>query len=180
MNSEEIQNDIDDLLVFMNDELESCGGRIKTTEFDFGDGESDRKTIDEKLKWSSERLFKIIKICNSRGLVDDQYGDFSHLQLTEEGQSRAISVKHGKNRSYELGVGTQIASLTINGPAQVGSGNIQNIQSVFSYLLQQIDDADASEDEKNEAKGSLKKFLSHPLVTAVVGGMAGGLPGLLG
>ncbi|WP_454889073.1 hypothetical protein [Serratia quinivorans] len=180
MDAEKIQSDIDALLTYMNDDMENLGETIKTVSFGFGAGQSDRTAIDELLHWSEAYLLKIINICHSRSLVRKDYGDFEHVSLTEEGQSRAISVKHGKNRSYELGASMQIATLNVHGPAQVGNGNTQNIHNVFNQLLQQIEESSASAEEKQEAKSRLAKFLEHPLVGSIVGGLAGSLPGLMG
>lgn len=179
MDAEKTQSDIDLLLSFMNDDMENIGGTTKSTFFSFIAGNGDRTAVDEKLNWSEEYLFKIINICHSRSLLKKTYGDFSHISLTEEGQSRAISVKHGKNRSYELGAGMQISTLNVHGPAQVGNGNVQNIHNVFNQLLQKIDDSAATDEEKQEAKSRLSKFLEHPLVGSIVGGLAGSLSGLL-
>lgn len=176
----EIQSDIDALLTYMNDDMENLGETIKTVSFGFDTGQNDRVAIDELLHWSEEYLFKIINICHSRSLVRKNYGGFQNVSLTEEGQSRAISVKHGKNRSYELGASMQIATLNVHGPAQVGNGNTQNIHNVFNQLLQQIEMSSASDEEKQEAKSRLAKFLEHPLVGSIVGGLAGSLPGLMG
>lgn len=74
----------------------------------------------------------------------------------------------------------QISTLNVHGPAQVGNGNTQNIHHVFNQLLQQIDESTASDEEKQEAKSRLSKFLAHPLVGSIVGGLAGSLPGLIG
>lgn len=180
MDVEIIQSDIDALLTYMNDDMENLGETIKTVSFGFDMDQNDRIAIDERLHWSEECLFKIINICHSRSLLRKDYGDFEHVSLTEEGQSRAISVKHGKNRSYELGVSMQIATLNVHGPAQVGNGNTQNIHNVFNQLLQQIEKSSASDEEKQEAKNRLAKFLEHPLVGSIVGGLAGSLPGLMG
>ncbi|WP_421202316.1 hypothetical protein [Aeromonas enteropelogenes] len=106
-------------------------------------------------------------------------GNFSHIRLTEEGQSRAISVKHGKDRSYELGANMQISTLNVNAPSQFGNGNTQNINQVFNQLIQDIENSQASTEEKNEAKKRLAKFLEHPLVSSIVGGVAGSLTGLI-
>lgn len=180
MDAERIQTDIDALLTYMNDDMENLGATIKTVFWGFDENQNDRIAIDEKLHWSEEHLFRIINICNSRSLVNKQYGGFADVVLTEEGQSRAISVKHGKNRSYELGASMQIATLNVHGPAQVGNGNTQNIHNVFNQLLQQIEESDSSDEEKNEAKSRLANFLKHPLVGSIVGGLAGSLPGLMG
>lgn len=179
MDAEKIQSDIDVLLVFMNDDMESLGGTIGSVYFSFLPSQNDRIAIDEKLNWPEEHLYKIINICNSRSLLKKNMSGFGHISLTEEGQSRAISVKHGKNRSYELGAGMQISTLNVHGPAQVGNGNVQNIHNVFNQILQKIDEADATTEEKAEAKSRLAKFLEHPLVGSVVGGLAGSLPGIM-
>lgn len=74
----------------------------------------------------------------------------------------------------------QIATLNIHGPAQVGNSNTQNIHTVFNQLVQQIEASSATDEEKQEAKSRLAKFLEHPLVGSIVGGLAGSLPGLMG
>ncbi|EMP5336923.1 hypothetical protein AAIG28_23280 [Citrobacter freundii] len=180
MDADKIQSDIDALLTYMNDDMENLGETIKTVSFGFDTGQNDRIAIDEMLRWPEEYLFKIINICHSRSLVSKDYGGFQDVSLTEEGQSRAISVKHGKNRSYELGASMQIATLNVHGPAQVGNGNTQNIHNVFNQLLQQIETSSASDEDKQEARSRLAKFLEHPLVGSIVGGLAGSLPGLMG
>jgi len=72
-------------------------------------------------------------------------------------------------------------NFTFNSPSnvQVGSHNSQSIIQAFSSIIEKIDSSSASEAEKVEAKSKLKAFLEHPLVTSVVGGVAGGLGGLL-
>ncbi|EKT4448945.1 hypothetical protein NPS49_07135 [Pseudomonas putida] len=179
MDAEKLQKDIDALLTYVNDDMEGLGETINTVCFSFAEGASDRKAVDERFNWSEEYLFRVINICNSRSLLKKGIQGFKHVALTEEGQSRAISVKHGKNRAYELGASMQIATLNVHGPAQVGNYNVQNIHNVFNQLLQKIDESEATEEEKAEAKGRLSSFLEHPLVGAIVGGLAGSLPGLM-
>ncbi|WP_083875427.1 hypothetical protein, partial [Pseudomonas gingeri] len=174
-----IQSDIDLLLTYMNDDMEQLGETINTVRFSFEAGKTDRTAIDEQLNWTEEYLYKIINICYSRSLLKKNSGGFSRIQLTEEGQSRAISVKHGKNRSYELGASMQIATLNVHGPAQVGNGNVQNIHNVFNQLIEKIDESGASDEDKAEAKSRLAKFIEHPLVGSIVGGLAGSLSGLV-
>lgn len=178
MEAEKIQSDIDLLLTFINDDMENLGETINTVHFSFIVGKPDRIAVDEKLNWPEDHLYKIINICNSRSLLKKHSNGFAHILLTEEGQSRAISVKHGKNRSYELGASMQIATLNVHGPAQVGNGNVQNIHNVFNQLIKEIDQSSATDEEKTEAKSRLTKFLEHPLVGSIVGGLAGSLSGL--
>lgn len=49
------------------------------------------------------------------------------------------------------------------------------ISDAFKSLVEKIDKSDAPEEEKKEAKGLLVKTIEHPLVTAVLGGIAQGL-----
>jgi hypothetical protein len=44
--------------------------------------------------------------------------------------------------------------------------------NVFEGLVKEIESADASDDEKQEAKIRLKEFLKHPLVVSILGSAA--------
>ena len=91
-----------------------------------------------------------------------------------------MSIKHGKNRSYELARSSYtIGAIHVAGSAQVGDGNTQNIYNVFQEVIDKIDRADATPEEKAQAKSLLAKFLEHPLTASVVGGVSGSLTGLL-
>lgn len=180
MEPEKIQSDIDALLTYMNDNMESVGGTVNECSFKFEDGDADRVQIDKLYNWPEEHLKRIIKICKSRGLITNVYVNSATVKLTEEGQSRALSVKHGKNRSYELAKSSYtIGSVHIAGSGQIGDGNTQNIYNVFQEVIDKIDKADASDEEKEEAKSLLAKFLEHPLTSSVVGGVAGSITSLL-
>jgi hypothetical protein len=72
-----------------------------------------------------------------------------------------------------------IGAIHVAGSAQVGDGNKQNIYNVFQEVIDKIDRAEATSEEKAEAKSLLTKFLEHPLTSSVVGGVAGSLTGLL-
>lgn len=180
MDADKIQNDIDALLTYINDDMENIGGTIKDTYFGFDNGNNERIAIDKLHGWSEEHLFKLINICHSRSLLKKMHDRYSHVVLTEEGQSRALSVKHGKNRSYELSGGSYtIGAIHIAGSAQVGNHNTQNIHNVFQEVIDKIDKADATPEEKAEAKSLLTKFLEHPLTSSVVGGAIGSFSNLL-
>lgn len=180
MDPDKIQNDIDALLIFMNDDMEQLGRTIKGTYWNFAQEQEDRNAIEKLHGWSEENLFGIINRCNSRGLLKNMSTSYDRVTLTEEGQSRALSVKHGKNRSYELARSSYtIGTIHVAGSAQVGDGNTQNIYNVFQEVLDKIDSAEATPEEKAEAKSLLTKFLEHPLTSSVVGGVAGSLTGLL-
>ena len=60
---------------------------------------------------------------------------------------------------------------------QVGDHNVQNMQNAFLALERAIDAQSASPESKSDAKAKLKALLQHPLVVAVLGGIAGSVAG---
>ncbi len=63
---------------------------------------------------------------------------------------------------------------------QVGDNNTQNIVDSLKQVVERIESAPGTLEEKEEVKSRLKLFLEHPLTSAVLGGAAGGLTELLG
>lgn len=55
---------------------------------------------------------------------------------------------------------------------QIGNENVQGVTIHFEKLIAAIDKSSASEKDKREAKSLLKKFLEHPLVSSIAGGLA--------
>jgi hypothetical protein len=78
-----------------------------------------------------------------------------------------------------------MAEITFNAPicgqVNVAGTSISSpvMQLSVGDLLAKIDASDASAEEKEAAKSKLAGFLSHPLVTSIVGGLAGGAVGLV-
>ncbi len=66
-------------------------------------------------------------------------------------------------------------NIHINGSQniQIGNGNTQTIVTSIESLISRIDQSKAPEAEKKEIKGRLREFLEHPLLGAILGGMAG-------
>lgn len=60
---------------------------------------------------------------------------------------------------------------------QIGDHNVQNLQVALKEVLASINNADAPQEDREEAKSRLNAFLSHPLVATAVGA---GLPVALG
>lgn len=56
---------------------------------------------------------------------------------------------------------------------QIGDFNSQTIVNSFDALVQKIESSSSSQQEKEEAKTLLSKFLSHPAVVAILGAAAG-------
>lgn len=70
-------------------------------------------------------------------------------------------------------------NITIHGAhsVQIGDYNTQNIINSIQALKNHIESSTVSEEEKEEAKSLLSKFLSHPLVTSILGVTAGAVIG---
>ena len=70
-------------------------------------------------------------------------------------------------------------SINITGAqaVQIGDYNTQSIVNSFETLLGMIESADASSDEKAQAKSLLGQLLRHPLVVSIVGAAAGAIAG---
>lgn len=60
---------------------------------------------------------------------------------------------------------------------QIGDHNTQNIINSFQELKNKIESSDATPEQKEEARSLLAKFISHPLVTSLLGAAAGALLG---
>ena len=66
----------------------------------------------------------------------------------------------------------QNKSINITGSSHVivGDHNQQNISHHVKEIVRAIDESQATPEQKAEAKGLLRKFIAHPMVTAVAGG----------
>ena len=163
---------IDELLLFMNNEIEQEGNIIGHISFNFNEDGEDALNLLDKIKISYENLQSILKICITRNYLKYRTmggGQFGSLCITEEGQGRAISTEQAKHNMPVAGSNIQIGTLNSHGNTQIGDYNSQNVVNVFNHLIEKIDASDASAEEKNEAKQLLSKFIAHPLVNTVLG-----------
>jgi hypothetical protein len=165
---------MDELLVFMNEEVEDSGETINIVRFDFNDQGEDAINFSNKTGVTYEQLLPALNTCFSRKYITQKVmgaGKYGMAQLTEEGQGRAISVeaaKHAPQRPDNTG-NFSIGELHAYGPAQFGNNNTQNIENILTSIIEKIDQAGASESEKQEAKSRLKAFLEHPLTNTALG-----------
>jgi hypothetical protein len=67
---------------------------------------------------------------------------------------------------------SQNVSVSSSSNVQIGNANIQNVSVHVEKLIEAIENSSASPKEKTDAKSLLKKFLEHPLVTSIAGGIA--------
>ncbi|ADZ13605.1 hypothetical protein [Cronobacter phage ENT39118] len=62
-----------------------------------------------------------------------------------------------------------------NSNVQIGNHNQMEFRENVNYLLSAIEKAEGTPEEKAQAKGLLRKFLEHPLVTTIAGSAADAL-----
>ncbi|GEM_PF-837736 len=174
MNKQQKEALMDKLLVFMNEEVEESGHIINSVRFNFTDQGEDSAKFMNKVGLPYEQLVSVLNTCFSREYITQRVmggGRYGMIELTEEGQGRAISVEAAKYAppKQENPTGFTIGELHAYGPAQFGNNNTQNIENIFTEIIEKIDQTDASDDEKQEAKSRLKVFLEHPLTNTALG-----------
>jgi hypothetical protein len=133
---------------------------------------------------------------------DDIIGSFEYLdviraseQLSEHGLIEWKSVQDhngdtcqgvGKISAFGVDIieGEQSTHLSINldysknitvrssSNVQIGDGNILDASTHIEFLRKAIDSSNASLEEKSQALSALKKFIKHPAVTAILGGLS--------
>jgi hypothetical protein len=144
-------------------------GWIQWKSEDFSDVEED---------FSGEDLFRVCDqlaeyslidwrpLQDNKGLTIDGYGKIaaSGVDVVEGTRESPVSI----NLDYSQ----HNVSITSSSNVQVGSGNVQGISVHVQRLVEVIESADASPKQKQEAKNALRKFLEHPAVTAILGGLA--------
>jgi hypothetical protein len=95
-----------------------------------------------------------------------------HARLSAQG----IDVAEGTRESPITIVSHQDHSTnyTVSNAQNVafGDNNVQSWQVQFDALVKAIDASSAGAEEKQDAKSKLKAFLAHPIVAAIVGGLA--------
>ncbi len=109
------------------------------------------------------------KSLKSYGAVNDGIGKISAFGIdVVEGEATSdIKVEFVQNNTVNVSGSTNVI---------VGDNNRQRVTQSVEELVQLIDNANATQEQKQEAMGLLRRFLVHPLVVAIAGG-AVGLPG---
>lgn len=176
---------IDNILVFMNNEIEERGNTINAVWFNFSeDAEDASKFMTTMDSISYPEILKAANICLSRRYIKRMCsGDpLENLMITELGQARAISYQQRDEKAVtDNAPQVYINNLTNhNGNIAVGNGNTQTANITIQELIDKIESSDASDTEKEEAKNLLGKFIEHPLVNTALGAGAAALIAMLG
>jgi len=159
----------------MNSEIEKEGCNIGQMDFSFDQGREDFNNFSKmNPDLSPNDIFTTLNICKSRGYIKHLYlgaGNYSGLSLTEDGQGLAISSMKAKSQRpvHEGSSKIIIKNFNNSGAAQIGNNNYQTIENAFNTIIKSIEESNASNEEKHEAKSKLKDFLQHPLVSTLIG-----------
>lgn len=111
-----------------------------------------------------EESYLILSAAYSAGLT----GIPPHYTLTLEKSTSLLSKPAARHTTININHSSGI---------QVGDHNAMNIQNALNELIQKIEQSDASEVTKAEAKNKVSALLAHPLVSSVVGGIVSGVAG---
>jgi hypothetical protein len=103
------------------------------------------------------------KVLKSHGVVNTGMGKINAfgIDVVEREATPDIKVEFVQNQTINITGSTNVV---------VGDNNSQAVTQNIRDLLFIVESSSASEEQKNEAKSLLRKFLEHPLVIAVAGG----------
>lgn len=200
LTSEQKDNLVDELLVYMTNKLEKDGTPIKIGLFDFhlSSTESYWNAPDEiipeginltefknSVSINDETFKSVINYCFTHQYVKNLCASkqkYDNILLTDEGFARATSVVKARYKKTVTDSTHNIHIGSINGNnIQIGNHNIQNIENTFQYLIDEINNAKATDEEKKNALDKLRAFLYNPIVSNILSaGTVEILKGLLG
>lgn len=173
----------DALLKFMYEEAELCGSSLNNIWFDFtpsyvvryfnapdetiADGESLAK-FKQILNVSDDEILSVIRSCLTNEYIKQAFmgRETESIQLTSQGRARAKSVKKAVN--YQP---TPTIQYNINAPVNnsaIGENSQVNINNSIETLLNLIETAKATIEEKNDAKSKFLEFLKHPVIAPIL------------
>lgn len=110
---------------------------------------------------SGKEEIKHINQCTFYDTSIAGHGPHYQLKVKPVPNTESYTVKH------------QTINVGNNSNVQIGDHNRMEFRENIQNLINTIERSSASEPEKEEAKGLLKKFLEHPLVTTIAGAAAG-------
>lgn len=110
---------------------------------------------------SGKEELKYINQCTffNKGIAG--YGPHYQLKVKPVPSKDSYTLKH------------QTINVGSNSNVQIGDHNRMEFRENIQNMINTIEKSSASAAEKEEAKGLLKKFLEHPLVTTIAGSVAG-------
>lgn len=110
---------------------------------------------------SGKEEIKYINQCTFYDTSIGGYGPHYQLKVKPVPSTESYTVKH------------QTINVGNHSNVQIRDHNRMEFRENIQNLINTIEKSSASDPEKEEAKGLLKKFLEHPLVTTIAGSAAG-------
>lgn len=182
---EQKENYVDELLVFMKNKLEEKGVSLKAFTFDFHlscgylneSNEKHKEGVDlsdfKNITPIEDRDFQsVMNYCFTNQYVKRLYMGkikFDNVMLTESGFARAKSVLGAKHKKPTVDNAPNISIGVVSGDnVQIGNNNIQNVTNTFQYLIKEISESEANDEEKKNALSKLKDFVCNPVVSKIL------------
>jgi hypothetical protein len=139
--------------------------------------DEDFKDVPETIEFDAVDLFRVCDQLAEHGLIEwDGVQDHAGQTIGGAGKISAfgVDVIEGHSKSPISVVLDQSRRISVreSSHVQIGDSNVQDAAVHFEKLVAAIDNSSASATQKEEAKSLLKKFLEHPLVTSIAGGIA--------
>jgi hypothetical protein len=138
---------------------------------------------DVEADFTAEALFSVCDQLGQHGLIDWKgLEDNNGVIIDGRGKISAYGIdvvekKKASPISINFDYSDHSIAISSSSHVQIGSGNIQGVSIHIQKLWDAIQAADAPAEKKEEAKTALRKFLEHPAVTAVLGGLASAIRG---
>ena len=173
MRIQRIEEDIDTLLRYMNQNIEDQGFAIDNAFFAFTEEQGVEHLIGEAT-WTTKHLKRVIKICINRTLLkyafEHNHDYFQEVALTSKGQIRAIFAEEDirLNRKAKAPSGTRV----FYQPTKKARREIQLYEPTFSRLIRSIETAAYPVEDRDEATTRVRRLLEYPLVFDITGGIA--------
>lgn len=165
---------VNELLIYMKNELEAKGYKYNACFFDFNMSSDISNCFNSSI--TEEEFNSVINYCLTHDFIRKTRGfekGFVKIQLTEAGFGRATSVSRSKYKPSITDGMSDVKIGTINATnLQIGNNNIQNITNVFQQLIDEINNADYAEQEKKTALTQLKTFINNPIVSNIISGVS--------
>ena len=139
----------------------------------------DFKDLDPSIDFDIQDLFRACEQLYEHGLID--FKSVSDGKQILDGRVKisafGVDVVEGHATAPISITLDQSSHVSVSGSShvQIGDGNIQNVSIHIEALSRAIDASGGSDAEKEEAKSLLRRFLEHPLVSSIAGGIASSL-----
>lgn len=129
-------------------------------------------------EYSENELIRITEQLEEKNLVDlELHTSESGAVVLWEAEITAQGIEYLESDAGEESSNFNVR-ITDSQNIQVGNRNTQILQSAFREVIDRINDENASEEERQQAKSRLARFLRHPIVVSILGDLTVQIPEL--